>query len=562
MPSDLTGKVFGSYQLVEQLGRGGMASVYRGYQESIDRSVAVKVLPQEFLHDPNFTARFIAEARTLARLTHSAILPLYDFGTANDVPYIVMPLMANGTLAERIARGALPIHEIIRILKPIAAALDYAHQRGVLHRDVKPSNILFDGNDAPFLADFGIAKALEASSSLTGTGVVGTPDFMSPEQARGEALDGRSDQYSLGAVLYQALTGRQLFRATTPMGVMLKHATEPPPPVRQIRPELPAPVDSVLQKALAKYPNDRFATVSDFISALGAAAAGQQTVVEPAIDSRTVVDTAKPPYTPPPARTGSIASGTPAPAKKAGTGGMLVGGSMGLMIGGALAVAAVICLCLGLAAWGSTLTATPTPPPTPTFTPRPPTPTPIPFIFSDDFSNHNGNWSTFTSDKGYVEYDSGELKLGTKSTEWYVWSNPGELTFRNVQVRATLRFSGGGTDTTIGLMCNYLDSNNYYYAGFDIAGNYAIIRYDGNSDIFLTGAGTWKQSPDIPHAAAYYDVAFDCTNDRLVLYVNGKAIDSVRDIALTSGNVGVFIWTNKETQGELRVDDFTVQQLP
>ncbi|MBM4424482.1 MAG: serine/threonine protein kinase [Chloroflexi bacterium] len=239
MATDLTGQTFGSYRLIELLGRGGMASVYRGYQESIDRSVAIKVLPHEFLHDPNFSQRFVAEARTLAKMTHPAILPLYDFGTANEVPYIVMPLMTGGTLADRMASGALPFAEVARLFTPIADALDYAHSLNVVHRDIKPSNILFDHRGQPFLADFGIAKALEASTQLTGTAIVGTPDYMSPEQARGEPLDGRSDIYSFGVMAYQCLTGDTLFKATTPIAVMLKHATETPPPIRQARRDVP-----------------------------------------------------------------------------------------------------------------------------------------------------------------------------------------------------------------------------------------------------------------------------------------------------------------------------------
>ena len=273
MPTDLSGKIFGSYKLVTQLGRGGMATVYRGYQEAIDRSVAVKVLAPELLHDGNFTRRFLAEARTLGQLTHASILPLYDFGTADDMPYIVMPLMPNGTLGARLGQGPLALAEVVRVLTPIAAALDYGHGQGVLHRDVKPSNILFDQHDAPLLADFGIAKALEDPTGLTTTGVLGTPDYMSPEQARGEPLVGQSDQYSLGVVVYQCLTDTPLFKSTTPLGVMYKHASEPAPRLRALRPDLPQAVEAVVQRSLAKNPKERYQSVSEFIAALGEDAA-------------------------------------------------------------------------------------------------------------------------------------------------------------------------------------------------------------------------------------------------------------------------------------------------
>ena len=268
MSDALINSMFGSYKLTAVLGRGGMATVYRGYQEAVDRYVAVKVLPAELMHDNSFAARFTNEARMLARLTHPSILPLYDFGNANGMPYIVMPLMTGGSLADKVTRGPLPIAEIGRIFTPIAQALDFAHKQGVLHRDVKPNNILFDQHDNPFLSDFGIAKAMEGASTLTGTGVIGTPDYMSPEQARGETIDGRSDVYSLGVVAYQSPTGHQLSQATTPMGVIFKHATEAPRPLHEVRPDIPLPVEKVILRALAKSPAERYQTATEFAQAL------------------------------------------------------------------------------------------------------------------------------------------------------------------------------------------------------------------------------------------------------------------------------------------------------
>ncbi len=271
MSTELVGRMFGSYKLVGLLGRGGMASVYRGYQESIDRTVAIKILPAELLHDPTFLTRFTQEARTLARLTHPAILSLYDFGESNGMPYIVMPFMAGGSLADRLRSGPVSLAETARILTPIADALDFAHSHGILHRDVKPNNILFDQRGSPFLADFGIAKAMESASSLTGTGIIGTPDYMSPEQARGETLGPRSEVYSLGVVAYQMLTGDIVFKATTPVAVIFKHASEPPRPPRELRPDLPEAAEAAILKALAKRPDERFQTATEFVRALAIA---------------------------------------------------------------------------------------------------------------------------------------------------------------------------------------------------------------------------------------------------------------------------------------------------
>ncbi|MBI5290623.1 MAG: serine/threonine protein kinase [Chloroflexi bacterium] len=580
MPTDFTGKTFGSYQLVAPLGRGGMASVYRGYQQSIDRSVAVKVLPPEFLHDPNFSARFVAEARTLARLTHPSILPLYDFGTANDVPYIIMPLMAHGTLAERLGRGPLANAELLRVLTPMASALDYAHTQGVLHRDVKPSNILFDQNDTPFLADFGIAKAVEATSGLTGTGVVGTPDYMSPEQARGEQLDGRSDNYALAVVAYQCLTGHALFKATTPMGVMLKHATEPPPPVQQARPDLPAAVDAVMQKSLSKRPADRYATAAEFVRALGASFVS-------------VTSTARPPSRPPEMATvierpATAARPTPAPLqqhtvmapaealappaqKKSGAGKWLILGSV-------IGVAAVLGVCVlgsgllvGLMNVVSTSTPVPTDTPFPTETPIPiPTDTEVPIVvattisigsdlFYDDFSDPNSGWSTFSSDTGAAGYTNDEMSLVATNTDWFVWSTAPD-TYSDIVVTVTAT-TLSTTDTTFGIMCFYQDSDNYNYLALDATGRYAILRYDSAGDTWLTSGGDWATSPYITPYAGTYSLGATCGNGMLELYVDGTLIDSAFDSTFTSGQVGVFVWSGKQGNAEVAFDDFVVMSL-
>ncbi|MBI3243699.1 MAG: protein kinase [Chloroflexi bacterium] len=584
MPTDFTGQMFGSYKLVAQLGRGGMASVYRGYQESIDRSVAVKILPPEFLHDPNFSQRFLAEARTLAKLTHPSILPLYDFGTANDVPYIVMPLMAKGTMADRL-RAPMPLAEVVRLITPIASALDYAHQQGVIHRDIKPSNILFDQHDTPFLGDFGISKALEASSSMTGTGIVGTPDYMSPEQARGEALDGRSDIYSLGVVAYQALTGHNLFKATTPIGVMLKHATEPPPPIRENRPDIPDPVEAVIQRALAKYPIERYQTATEFAQALAKAAfprADSPTWPEPkpANTAATLIEPApvsRPPTGPgaplppgtqagmPVAATGTV---TAPPAKKGGLGGMLVGGSVGIIVGVVLVIALVVCSCIGLVAVFSNA-STPTPQPTPTFTPTPrpqptatPEPTAPPVLFFDDFEDENSGWSTFESENGAAVYESGDMAIKLFKTDWFVWSNSNRSQFSNVFINVTANLASVGHDTSFGIMCGFQDNSDYYYMAIDADGYYAIIHYTNSEDTFLTGDGGWAQSEAIPTGAASYELGATCSNDLLELYVDGQFIDSASISGLPQSDVGVFGWTNESSNDEIRFDDFAVYQLP
>ncbi|MCQ3974076.1 MAG: hypothetical protein DPW09_11570 [Anaerolineae bacterium] len=269
---DLTGQQLGSYQIIERLGEGGMAVVYKAYQAQTDRHVALKVLPAHFAADPNFASRFEQEARILAKLNHAHILPLFDYGQMDGQTYIVMPLVSSGTLADLMKSSPLPLEQILQIINQVGSALNYAHTRGLVHRDVKPDNILIDDDGNCRLTDFGIAKFAQDSNRMTRTGVaVGTPAYMSPEQIRGEELDRRSDIYSLGVVLYEMATGRPPFEANTTAEVMVRHLHEPLPLPRTLNPKLPETVEAVIVKSLAKRAEDRYATAHEMAQALQAA---------------------------------------------------------------------------------------------------------------------------------------------------------------------------------------------------------------------------------------------------------------------------------------------------
>ncbi|MBL8095909.1 MAG: protein kinase [Anaerolineales bacterium] len=265
----------GRYEIRGELGRGGMATVYHGYDPRFKRDVAIKTLPREYLHDPGFRARFEREAQTIASLEHPAIVPVYDFGEDNEQPYIVMRLMNGGSLVDRLRNGPLPLAEVARIMSTLAPALDEAHAHGIIHRDLKPGNILFDGRDQPYLSDFGIAKLTETSVAFTATGIIGTPAYMSPEQARGDRdIDGRSDLYALGAIVFEALTGQMPYQADTPMGLAVKHITEPVPRIRSANPLLPPATESVIAQAMAKNRAERYANAGAMAKQLATVAAG------------------------------------------------------------------------------------------------------------------------------------------------------------------------------------------------------------------------------------------------------------------------------------------------
>ncbi len=260
------------YALEGEIGRGGMSVVYRARDLRLNRPVAIKVLPPELAHDPGIRARFTREAQTAAQLSHAHIVPIYDVGERDGIAYLVMAMLTGGNLATLLAHEPrLPIEETRRFLREVADALDYAHQRGVIHRDIKPDNILLDRDSGRALVtDFGIAWAMEAASRLTATGIaVGTPTYMSPEQAVGErALDGRSDIYSLGVLAYQMLTGRVPFTASNSMALLLKHVTERPRAIMELRPDTPPAMSDAIERALMKSPEDRWPTAGTLRDAL------------------------------------------------------------------------------------------------------------------------------------------------------------------------------------------------------------------------------------------------------------------------------------------------------
>ncbi len=271
---NLLGRTLGPFEIISELGRGGMAVVYKARQADLERTVALKILPPELSIDKSYLARFLQEARSAAALEHPHIMPIYAVGAAEGINYIAMKFIAGQTLKDIVQeRGALNIAEAAIMLDQVADALDYAHSRGVIHRDIKPSNMMTDQNGWVYLTDFGLARGgTTGGLTMAGT-VMGTPEYMSPEQAQGLATIGSpTDIYALGVVLYELLTGQMPFQADTPMGMLVARLQYSPRPPRDYRSDLPMPVEDVIMRALARKPEARYATAKELIAALKSAA--------------------------------------------------------------------------------------------------------------------------------------------------------------------------------------------------------------------------------------------------------------------------------------------------
>ncbi|HET9941677.1 MAG TPA: protein kinase [Candidatus Eisenbacteria bacterium] len=266
----MIGKKLRAYEITEEIGAGGMATVFRAYQPSMDRHVAIKVIRTSILHDEGLRERFQREARLIARLEHPHLLPVYDFDGESDPPYIVMRYLEGGTLKQVQQRGTVPREEILHVLRQLAGALDYAHRQGIVHRDLKPSNIMIDREGNAFLTDFGIARSTGKDKDLTGTGLmIGTPGYMAPEQARGDGQAGKAaDIYSLGVLAFEALAGSAPYEHESGFEVILAHMNAPIPKASERNRDLPKAVDTVLARALAKQPSERFSSATEFVEAL------------------------------------------------------------------------------------------------------------------------------------------------------------------------------------------------------------------------------------------------------------------------------------------------------
>lgn len=336
------GENVGPYRIIEQLGQGGMATVFKAYHASLDRYVAIKVLHQAFNNDDTFIGRFEREAKVVARLEHPHIVPVYDYSEHETRPYLVMKYIEGDTLKACLIKGPLNSTEIEQVMDSVGSALAYAHKQGILHRDIKPSNVLLSTEGVMYLADFGLARIAQAGeSTLSSDSIMGTPQYISPEQAMGKKdLDAGTDIYSFGVMLYEMVVGQVPFSADTPFSIIHDHIYSPLPMPKDINPDVPEPVQRVLLKTLSKERSDRYATVEELVRAFknawiesGVPMQGTSITMKPAV----IKEEAKSPKAEAASKT--EVSKSPAPKRN----------SKWIWIGGGLAV--ILCCAVGLVAF-------------------------------------------------------------------------------------------------------------------------------------------------------------------------------------------------------------------
>jgi serine/threonine protein kinase len=575
---NLIGKTLGQYQIVQVAGKGGMAVVYKAFQPSLNRYVALKVLPDYLAQDEQFVMRFEQEARAAAALRHPNIMVIYDVGQEDNTHFIAAEYLEGVTLSQALAaqRGPLPLPRIVNIINQLASALDFAHQRGLVHRDIKPSNAFIGADDHVTLTDFGIAKALQGGAQMTRTGtMVGTPEYMSPEQAEGRPIDQRSDNYSLGVMLYQLLTGRVPFQAETPTAVLLAHLTQAPQPPTQLNPDIPPAVEAVVMRSLAKRPEDRFPTAGELARALAQAASGAPALayapptVIPGRPTRTPCPWDFPgvrtcqEQTPPPIRVPTApqpgdAPHTPAPPPLPSQ--RKSGGGVKWLLWGGLATAALALVCVvglvslfAIRSSGGKPTAPPNVPlvtsasdTTPPSTETAPTPV-ASVLFDDDFQSQQASedkgWSFEPGD--YVDYvwSAGKMTVSVKKKNWLGLNWPdGDYDDFGVEIEAQPETSAYTEYGIVFRVSGSSDARSYYIFGVTTNGKYYLQKkLDGK----------WADPDPVSATSSQTIMPGQVKNvlrvlargQEIQLYINGSLVNTVTDDSISSGSVGIFAGT-------------------
>ena len=576
MPKELIAR----YEIQSEIGRGGMATVYVAHDPNFRRKVAIKLVATNLQSDHMYRERFEREAHLIARIEHPAIVPVYDYGDYEKDLYLVMRYMSGGSLADKIKEGVLTLREAAQVVSQIAPALDAVHAQGIVHRDLKPGNILFDSFGNPAISDFGIAHFTAATSDLTGSAIIGTPSYMSPEQVRGENLDGRSDLYALGVILFEMLAGHGPFQSTTPLSVAFKHLTDPVPSIRIFRPDLPVAVEDVLNKALAKEREQRYSTASELARDLRAISDTFQegetphlvrpsdgkdaaTEVDTGADSQSAVDVPSAPQSdvqhpsreshalPQDSIARSSVSGKPArrfslkPLQLAAIAGV---GVLLFFLCGSLGVFGTWAGLRGLFS-----SQTPTLPPASTATQASNVQDTV--LFADDFSDPNSGWPAGENDQGIYSYQPDGYHILVSGNNQVLWVSTDRVhDDTSIYVDAVPLTESDGY---YGLLCRIQDDQNFYYFLIQGNGSYTVGKYkDGVFGSFFPEG--WRQSDAIPTGAQSNRLQADCMGNTLRLFVNNTLAGEATDTDFSSGFSGIIAAALGDQDFEVRFNNFLV----
>ncbi len=563
------------YEIVAEIGSGGFGTVYRARDTDLDRHVALKVLHPSLLDNPAFVERFRREAKAAANLEHPHIVTVYEVGEVEGRHFIAMRLLEGQSLRQLLTeqQGPLPPEEALPILENVAAALDHAHERGVIHRDVKPSNIIVTPTGA-VLTDFGIVRVLGDETRMTATGqAMGTPEYMAPEQILGQEVSPQTDVYALGVIAYQMLAGQTPFTGKTPFAVQEGHVRGAVPAARTVNPGLPEAVDGVLERALDKTYGERYASASEMIAMLHSVFApavsdysASETVIEeepsPAVAPIPEPVGVSPPDTPVPPVTKFVPapsvvspSRPPASPSPPATCRSRIGVFLGIV--GIVVVGLGACGLFVLLAWlffdfGSIGSFT-----SPSSAVQPTAPAHI--LFQDNFSDSNSGWEVGDYDDGDVGYKDGAYFVTSVNLETLMWGVAGR-SFDDViiEVDATQVTAGPTNDNAYGVACREQDgSGDGYYLRISGDGYYSIAKAAGGE---FTALVEWAESSAIKQGNATNHIRAMCNSATLALFVNGQRVATVVDSTFASGDIALTATTYEEGMTEVHFDNLVVRR--
>jgi tRNA A-37 threonylcarbamoyl transferase component Bud32 len=599
---NLVGTTLGQFQIVEELGRGGMATVYKAYQASLHRHVALKVLAPALAQDMDVVKRFLREAQTAAALRHPNVITIYDVGSDEDVHYIVAEYLEGCTLAQLLDSegSALPLARILHVVRQISDALDYAHARGFVHRDIKPSNIMIDParDDHVTLMDFGLVQ-VASGSRITRTGyIVGTPDYMSPEQAKGDVIDQRTDVYSLGVTTFHMITGNVPFPRPTPHAVLLAHVMEEPPTMSSVGSVTPPEVEAVVLKSMAKDPNDRYEWASDLandletaITAVDIAAADFAARYAEALETEGATPGA-PAWPGPPSRAqestpdrGAPAAGetpsspsappvhapAPAPERFPGaapspptraTGAAARSRPKWLwpVVGvGALGALIVLILACALSIPVINRLVQGTPVPTHTLVPTTDSEGDVRLTrgapwYEEDFSAPDAEWEISESAEASYRVDGEAYSIEVTKEHWIAWHTIGQE-LQDFEIELDVSLVEGDPANDAGLLFRFQDADNYYEVDIDGEGRFAVGKEVNNE---WTQLVEWTYDPDIHPFGQANRVRLVAQGNQFTLYVNNEFSTYFEDDSFASGGIGPVVTAYDQPPARATFDNIRI----